>query len=76
MQFTAQQIASLLNGSIEGNPDVEVSNLAKIEEASLGDLSFLSNPKYEQFLYETNASIVIVNEDQQLLSAPDRKSVV
>jgi UDP-3-O-[3-hydroxymyristoyl] glucosamine N-acyltransferase len=70
MQFTAQQIASLLNGSIEGNPDVEVSNLAKIEEASLGDLSFLSNPKYEQFLYETNASIVIVNEDQQLLSAP------
>ncbi|UIR55583.1 UDP-3-O-(3-hydroxymyristoyl)glucosamine N-acyltransferase [Sphingobacterium sp. SRCM116780] len=69
MQFTAQQIASLLNGSIEGNPDIEVSNLAKIEEASLGDLSFLSNPKYEHFLYETNASIVIVNEEQQLLSA-------
>ncbi|HEY1023767.1 MAG TPA: UDP-3-O-(3-hydroxymyristoyl)glucosamine N-acyltransferase [Sphingobacteriaceae bacterium] len=63
MQFTAQQIALLLNGTVEGNPDVEVSQLAKIEEAEKGSLSFLANPRYEPHLYSTNASVVILNED-------------
>jgi UDP-3-O-[3-hydroxymyristoyl] glucosamine N-acyltransferase len=66
MQFTAQQIASLLNGTVEGDPSVAVNQLAKIEEATAGTLSFLANPKYEPFLYTTNASIVIVNNDQVL----------
>jgi UDP-3-O-[3-hydroxymyristoyl] glucosamine N-acyltransferase len=66
MQFTAQQIASLLNGTVEGDPSASVKQLAKIEEATPGTLSFLANPKYEQYLYTTNASIVIVNNDQQL----------
>lgn len=63
MQFTAEQIATLLNGKVEGNPDVLVSHLAKIEEGSEGALSFLSNRKYEQYLYDTSSSIVIVNKD-------------
>ncbi|MDB5032069.1 UDP-3-O-(3-hydroxymyristoyl)glucosamine N-acyltransferase [Mucilaginibacter sp.] len=63
MQFTAQQIALVLNGTVEGDPLVAVNRLAKIEEAGEGSLSFLANPKYEQYLYSTNASIVIVNND-------------
>jgi UDP-3-O-[3-hydroxymyristoyl] glucosamine N-acyltransferase len=63
MQLTAHQIALLLNGTIEGNPDVSVNQLAKIEEALPGSLSFLANPKYEQFLHQTKASIIIVNND-------------
>lgn len=66
MQFSAQQLATLVNGSLEGDPDVMVEQLAKIEEASSGSLSFLSNPKYEQYLYTTGASIIIVNEDLEL----------
>ncbi len=66
MQFTAKQIGVLLNGIVDGNPDVTVNQLAKIEEASEGSLSFLANPKYEAFLYQTKASIVIVNEDFEL----------
>lgn len=61
MQFTAHDISLMLNGSIEGDPNVTISKLAKIEEASAGALSFLANPKYEQFLYHTQASVVIVN---------------
>lgn len=63
MQLTANQIALLLNGTVEGNPDVPVNQLAKIEDASPGSLTFLANPKYEQFLYTTEASIVIINDD-------------
>lgn len=63
MQFTAEQIATLLNGTVEGNPEVLVGNLAKIEEGFEGALSFLSNRKYEQFLYDTESSIVIINQD-------------
>ncbi|SEL50985.1 UDP-3-O-(3-hydroxymyristoyl)glucosamine N-acyltransferase [Parapedobacter koreensis] len=66
MQFSAHQIATLVNGSLEGNPDVMVEQLAKIEEASTGSLSFLSNPKYEQYLYTTRASVIIINEDLKL----------
>ncbi|WP_164109555.1 MULTISPECIES: UDP-3-O-(3-hydroxymyristoyl)glucosamine N-acyltransferase [Sphingobacterium] len=69
MQFTAEQIATLLNGTIEGNPNVSVSQLAKIEEGSNETLSFLSNPKYEHFLYTTESAIVIVNEDLVLQKA-------
>ncbi|MEO3402269.1 UDP-3-O-(3-hydroxymyristoyl)glucosamine N-acyltransferase [Mucilaginibacter sp. CAU 1740] len=66
MQFSAQDIAMLLNGTVEGDAAVTVSELAKIEEAGEGCLSFLSNPKYEQYLYTTNASIVIINNSQEL----------
>lgn len=62
MQFTAQQIGTLLNGVIDGNSDVTVDRLAKIEEADAGSLSFLANPKYEPYIYTTNASIVIVGD--------------
>lgn len=71
MQFTANQIATLLGGYVEGNPDVLVNQLAKIEEGDEGSLAFLSNPKYESFLYQTNASAVIVNEDLQLQKEVD-----
>ena len=63
MKFTATQIAGILEGEIEGNPEVEVSKLAKIEEGSPGSLTFLSNPKYTSFIYKTQASITIVNKD-------------
>ncbi|WP_443937281.1 UDP-3-O-(3-hydroxymyristoyl)glucosamine N-acyltransferase [Pedobacter sp. MW01-1-1] len=63
MQFTAKQISEFLNGSIEGNPDVAVKELSKIEDGKEGSLSFLSNPKYENFLYSTQASVVIVSKD-------------
>ncbi|PST85095.1 UDP-3-O-(3-hydroxymyristoyl)glucosamine N-acyltransferase [Pedobacter yulinensis] len=61
MQFTAKQISGFLNGTIEGDPDVEVAELSKIEEGRPGSLCFLSNPKYENFLYSTQASVVIVS---------------
>lgn len=61
--FTAQQIATVLNGTIEGDPSVEVSNFSKIEEGKPGTLSFLSNPKYTHYIYTTKSSIVLVNED-------------
>jgi UDP-3-O-[3-hydroxymyristoyl] glucosamine N-acyltransferase len=63
MKFTAQQIAEALSGTVEGNPSVEVSSLSKIEEGKKGTLTFLANPKYAQYIYHTEASIVIVNED-------------
>ena len=63
MEFSAQQIAQLLDGDVEGNPLVKVSHLSKIEEGSTGSLSFLANPKYTNYLYSTKASIVIVNND-------------
>lgn len=66
MQFSAAQIAVLINGKVEGNPDVAVGSFGKIEEAAAGQLSFLANPKYEDYLYTTAASIVIVNESLEL----------
>ena len=66
MQFTAQQIAMLIYGTIEGNPDTTVTSFGKIEEAVAGQLSFLANPKYQDYLYTTKASLVIVNENLQL----------
>ncbi|OUR91986.1 UDP-3-O-(3-hydroxymyristoyl)glucosamine N-acyltransferase [Flavobacteriales bacterium 34_180_T64] len=62
MNFTAEQIAGILEGDIVGNPDVEVSTLSKIEEGTKGSLTFLANPKYTQYIYSTKASITIVNK--------------
>ncbi|MFZ4462429.1 MAG: UDP-3-O-(3-hydroxymyristoyl)glucosamine N-acyltransferase [Bacteroidales bacterium] len=63
MEFTAQQIAGLLGGDIEGNPEVAISGLSKIEEGKPGTLSFLANPKYTPYIYTTDASIVIIGAD-------------
>ena len=63
MEFSARQIAQMLNGTIEGNPDVVISKLAKIDEASDGAISFLANPLYTNFIYSTHASIILVNQD-------------
>lgn len=68
MQFTAQQIATLIQGKIEGNPDAIINTVAKIEEAGIGALSFVANPKYEEFLYNSKASIIIINESLELES--------
>lgn len=63
MKYTAEQIAEVIGGKVEGNPKAEVNDLAKIEEGSPGTLTFLANPKYTNYIYETQASICIVNED-------------
>ncbi|MBR3444408.1 MAG: UDP-3-O-(3-hydroxymyristoyl)glucosamine N-acyltransferase, partial [Prevotella sp.] len=66
MEFTAKQIAELINGRIEGDENAVVSTFSKIEEGKPGAISFLSNPKYTHFLYETQSSVVLVNEDVKL----------
>ncbi|MGN6531345.1 MAG: UDP-3-O-(3-hydroxymyristoyl)glucosamine N-acyltransferase [Ginsengibacter sp.] len=66
MQFTAKQIAELINGKIEGDGEVAVSSFGKLEEATEGQLAFLANPKYEEFLYTTKASIVIINASLEI----------
>ena len=66
MQFTAAQIALIINGRVEGNPDAVVSSFGKIEEAKHGQLAFLANPKYEDYLYSTGASVIILNDTQEL----------
>lgn len=63
MKFTAQQIASFTNGEVIGNKDAEVYTFAKIEEGTPGALSFLANPKYTEYIYTTNSSVVLVNKD-------------
>ena len=63
MELTAAQLAGMVNGIIEGNPDVKISTYAKIEEAQEGALSFLANPKYEHYVYTTNASALLVSKD-------------
>ena len=69
MVFTAQQIASFVGGEVEGNPNASVTTVAKIEEGVPGALSFLANPQYEQYIYNTKSSVVLVNKDFQLKSA-------
>jgi UDP-3-O-[3-hydroxymyristoyl] glucosamine N-acyltransferase len=66
MTFTAQQIAMMTGGKIDGDEKVAVGSFGKIEEAKAGELAFLANPKYEDFLYTTGASIVIINESLEL----------
>lgn len=63
MEFTAQQIAAFLKGTVEGDPEVKVCTFSKIEEAQSGSITFLANPKYAHYIYETEASIVLVNQD-------------
>ncbi|WNW02333.1 UDP-3-O-(3-hydroxymyristoyl)glucosamine N-acyltransferase [Tenacibaculum sp. HL-MS23] len=68
MKFTAEQIAGILEGEIVGDSNAEVSKLSKIEEGTEGSLTFLSNPKYNSYIYTTNASIAIVNKNFELES--------
>jgi UDP-3-O-[3-hydroxymyristoyl] glucosamine N-acyltransferase len=63
MKFTAEEIANFLNGEIIGNPSTTVSSISRIEEAKEGSLAFLSNLKYENYLYTSEASIILVNQD-------------
>ena len=62
MEFSAKQIAQIIDGIVEGDENILVSNLSKIEEGTIGTLSFLANPAYTNYIYSTNASIVIVNK--------------
>jgi len=63
MEFSAQQIAELLKGKVFGQSEIKVNTLSKIEEGKPGSLSFLANPKYTKYIYDTKASVVIVNKD-------------
>lgn len=63
MELTAQQIAQYIGGKVEGNADIAVSDFAKIEEAGPGTITFLANPKYTRYIYDTKASIVLVSDD-------------
>lgn len=65
MQFTIKQIAAMLGGEVKGNGDEKINMLGKIQDARKGQIAFLSNPKYEQFIYTTQASAVIVKKDFQ-----------
>jgi len=75
MEFTASKIAEFLKGEIEGNPEVRVNTVAKIEEGHEGSLSFLANPKYEPYIYTTRSSIVLVNKDF-VPSAPVKATLI
>ena len=66
MEFSAAQIAQIISGTIDGNAETSVHSFGKIEEARSGQLAFLANPKYEDFLYSTQASVIIVNQSLQL----------
>lgn len=84
MEFSAQQIASLVEGTVEGNPEVKVNDFAKIEEGRPGCISFLANDKYEHYIYTTESSIVLVNETFRpreevratLIRVPDARGAV
>ena len=69
MQFSASQIAMMIGGKVEGNADAAAGSFGKIEEAQAGQLAFLANPKYEEYLYSTGASVVIVNDSLELKQA-------
>ena len=66
MQFSAAQIAMLINGKVEGDANASVDSFGKIEEAKNGQLAFFANPKYEEYLYSTTASVIIINEAYEL----------
>ncbi|MBQ6205079.1 MAG: UDP-3-O-(3-hydroxymyristoyl)glucosamine N-acyltransferase [Prevotella sp.] len=63
MEFTAKQIADLIQGRVEGDENALINSFAKIEEGKAGAISFLSNPKYTHFIYDTESSVVLINED-------------
>ena len=73
MEFSAKQIAEYLGGTVEGDENASVKTFAKIEEGVKGAISFLANPHYAHYLYDTQSSIVLVNKD---FKPEDRKSVV
>ena len=66
MEFTAKQIADLIGGRVEGNENATINTFAKIEEGKPGAISFLSNPKYTHYIYDTQSSVVLINEDVEL----------
>ena len=66
MEFTAKQIADMIGGRVEGDEQAKINTFAKIEEGKKGAISFLSNPKYTPYIYETQSSVVLVNEDVEL----------
>ena len=66
MEFTAKQIAEFIQGRVEGDENTIVNNFAKIEEGVPGAISFLSNPKYTHYVYDTQSSVVLINEDVEL----------
>lgn len=68
MEFTAETIAAFLGGEVQGDKDTKVTTVAKIEEATAGTLAFMANPKYEEYLYTTKASIVLIARDLELRS--------
>ena len=63
MEYTAKQIAGFVNGTVDGDETIKVSTICRIEEGAPEALSFLGNPKYEEYIYETRAGIVLVNAD-------------
>lgn len=75
MKFTAAQIASYINGSIEGNPDISINGFGKIEEAVENQLTFFANPKYEPYLYTTRASVIILHNDY-ILTQPINATLI
>ena len=75
MQFNAQQIATLLKGTVEGNSDLIVNKLSKIEESDTSSLTFLANPKYEHFIYTIEAGIIVINEDL-VLQKPVKSTLI
>lgn len=66
MEFTAKQIAGMIGGRVDGDENAIINSFAKIEEGKPGAISFLSNPKYTHYLYETQSSVVLINEDVEL----------
>ncbi len=75
MDFSAKQIAGILNGQIEGDAEAKISKLSKIEEGVPGSISFLANPLYNQYLYTTNATLVIVSKDL-VLTGPVKTTLI
>ncbi|NUN99997.1 MAG: UDP-3-O-(3-hydroxymyristoyl)glucosamine N-acyltransferase [Saprospiraceae bacterium] len=65
MQLSARELAALLNGVVEGDPEIQVSRPSKIEEGGVGTITFLGNPKYEEYAYTTTASVILVHHDFQ-----------
>lgn len=75
MEFKAQSIADFLGGTVEGNAQITVSDVCKIEEGKPGSLAFLSNPKYNKYLYDSDASIIIINQEF-VLEAPVKATLI
>ena len=65
MELTAKQLAEVLHGTVEGDPEAKVTTFAKIEHGKPGQLCFYANPKYEQYVYTSRASVLLVNADFQ-----------